>query len=491
MPVKHSITRYLHNDWHFLLLIIFFITHGYAEFTGMVPVADLLLLMLGLMVFALAAWWLVKWMYRNKQNAALFMLWFLVIVLFFGAFQDFLGQFHTVSFIAQLRVLVPASLVLVLIIFFYLQRRRQGPSRRFIFFVNSLLAIYILIDIFIIALSSSAKDEVDLSKHGLNVAAAANAAKPSVYYIVLDEYAGSVALKEYFNYDNTPFETFLEQEGFRVNRQSVSNYLLTVFSMASTLKMNYVPELGEPSVNNHFGYRKANAIIGDNPTVHFFGQLGYRINNYSYFRLPEAAPVFTSNYLPRETALITYKTMYARVAEHLERVAATQLRIPYFREKTEKFYVRNNEAMIDSTLSASRHDTGASFTYVHLMMPHDPIVFDSTGKAIVPLWKRGRVGMKEKEAAYLQYLVYTNKRMQVFIAQLKQHTRGQAIIMLTSDHGLRTLRGHLPFQVMNAVYVPGNNYQAWYDGISNVNQFRALLNNSFHQRLPMLKDSLQ
>ncbi|HEY1023449.1 MAG TPA: hypothetical protein VGE06_14110, partial [Flavisolibacter sp.] len=45
------------------------------------------------------------------------------------------------------------------------------------------------------------------------------------------------------------------------------------------------------------------------------------------------------------------------------------------------------------------------------------------------------------------------------------------------------------YRNMNAVLLPNGNYQPFYNGISGVNQFRALLNAAFGQKLPMLKDS--
>ena len=37
--------------------------------------------------------------------------------------------------------------------------------------------------------------------------------------------------------------------------------------------------------------------------------------------------------------------------------------------------------------------------------------------------------------------------------------------------------------------MPDGNNSGFYDGMSNVNQFRVLLNSQFKQKLPLLKDS--
>jgi hypothetical protein len=117
-------------------------------------------------------------------------------------------------------------------------------------------------------------------------------------------------------------------------------------------------------------------------------------------------------------------------------------------------------------------------------MPHQPFAFDSSGHRTynVPILKEG----------FMQYLVYTDKRLAPFIQQLMQATKGQSAIILMGDHGVRfKLKGswNAAFCPMSAIYLPQKNYQGWYPGISHVNQFRVLFNTLFHQSLPMLPDS--
>ncbi|MGZ5133983.1 MAG: hypothetical protein ACXWCG_02480, partial [Flavitalea sp.] len=46
------------------------------------------------------------------------------------------------------------------------------------------------------------------------------------------------------------------------------------------------------------------------------------------------------------------------------------------------------------------------------------------------------------------------------------------------------------YQTFNAVFLPTHNYDNWYNGMSNVNQFRILFNSVFRQSIPLLKDSI-
>lgn len=491
MLSRRSILQFFENDWHFLLLIIFFITHGYAENKNLVPVGQLLLLMMVLAAGSLLMFWICKRIFRNKHKAALFVSFFLIVFLFFGAFQDFLGQFRVTSTLALLKVFFPVSLVVILLAFIFLKRTKR-KLLRLRTFLNVLLVIYILIDVITLLLPAQ-KSNSSLAAHGLSICD--SCAKPSIYFILLDEYSGSDALKTLFNYDNTRFEEFLQQQQFKVNHHTSSNYVFTVFSVASTLNMQYLQDLGKQSDQNHFGYRKATMHIGDNIVTQFLQQQGYRINNFSYFPLPGAPAIFKSDYLPGKISLITHKTMYSRVVKELVLVLASRYSIHYFQEKYDAFYINNNEAIMQQALEeAQQRNATPSFNYLHLMLPHYPFAYDSLGQRITPFWKRKSFTLQDLEGAYLQYTVYTNKRLQKFIAELQQRTAGKAIIVLLSDHGYRTYRPNmdrtLPYKTINAVYLPQQNYGAWYDSMTNVNQFRALLNTSFGQKLPMLKDSI-
>jgi hypothetical protein len=62
-----------------------------------------------------------------------------------------------------------------------------------------------------------------------------------------------------------------------------------------------------------------------------------------------------------------------------------------------------------------------------------------------------------------------------------------------SDHGFRQFKEPVDkkyyFSNLISIYLPDGNYSGFYDGMSNVNMFRAFLNTEFGQNLPILKDS--
>jgi hypothetical protein len=149
-----------------------------------------------------------------------------------------------------------------------------------------------------------------------------------------------------------------------------------------------------------------------------------------------------------------------------------------------------NERIINLTKQAASTAGRPKFVYAHLMMPHEPFLYDSTGRALKVDIASDR---NARNAAYLQYLVYTSKVVKGFVSDLLEKTKGQAVIILMSDHGYRSLfvdgKPVPAVNNFNAVYLPNNDYSRYYESISNVNQFRVVFNTLFNSNLPLLPDS--
>lgn len=135
-----------------MLLIIFFITHGYAEHVKLIPFGSLFLLLSALLVIGFLLYRLCRWLIKDRQKAALFLSFFLLIFLFFGAFQDFFGRFHFTSALAQLRVFVPVSVAVILLGFILLKTTKRNLSRLRVF-LNALLTLSIMIDLAVISVA--------------------------------------------------------------------------------------------------------------------------------------------------------------------------------------------------------------------------------------------------------------------------------------------------------------------------------------------------
>ena len=131
------------------------------------------------------------------------------------------------------------------------------------------------------------------------------------------------------------------------------------------------------------------------------------------------------------------------------------------------------------------------FIFSQLILPHHPYYYDSLGNRRTNLDQSPDVEQEKRD--YVSYLVYTNKRLLSLVDSIRQNSVRPPVIMLMSDHGYRRFSHKkyedYQFMTLNSILLPDKNYSGFYDGMSNVNQLRVLLNTQFGQRLPMLKDS--
>jgi hypothetical protein len=316
--------------------------------------------------------------------------------------------------------------------------------------------------------------------------------KPDIYFILLDQYSGSKILKKYLDYDNLEFEKFLNSTGFHVIPNASSNYSTTILSIASTLNMSFIQGFTE----DHFkaqDYSRIMPIINKNIVTEYLVQNDYDFYNYSIFDIQDKPSVFSHRFFPSNMQLILHKTMVERLRKDLyidTKIGPFKLQ---FGVEWELESVREGNSMVirKTTELAKEKVNRSKLVYSHLLMPHPPYLYDSVGNSISKAI--GEVPDSLLNSYYLNYLVYTNKVVSNLIREIYTVTNGQVVIILLSDHGNQHFEPWPPFEdrfvTFNAIYYPDKMYNDFYNGISNVNVFRCLLNKFFHQNLPMLKDS--
>lgn len=480
--------RLIRIPYHFQWLIVFFALHGYSEYLGHIRPGSLGLLVLQLSLAAWVLFLLIRKWYGDAHRAALFITVVFFCYLFYGALQDALAGWPLMAALSSTRVffliIVLICLITAVVLFFY----KKSPFKLTQLF-NCLFLIYIAYDIILIISGNGMAIKTKLPVPAVTLQPVADTVKkPDVYLIVLDEYQGSAGLQQYFQYDNSAFESLLQQKGFYVCGKPSGNYGYTVYAMASMLNMRYLQPVDWGSDKKQLYVRLA-SLINNNQVGACFKTFNYTIRNLSPFRFMNQEPALSFNLLPYDVALISDKTAYSRVVKNLPfGELLDDLHAYPVANWLNKQIDGDNEKLLQAALVRPEINQPV-FTYLHLMMPHRPYTYDSTGR--LPDWARYR-GETGKDALYLQYLVYTNHRIGRFIEQLQQATGGQAVIMLMSDHGYRGARvdanGELVRNTLNAVYLPGRNYSLWHDTVSNVNQFALLFNTLFNQQLPLQKN---
>jgi len=259
--------------------------------------------------------------------------------------------------------------------------------------------------------------------------------------------------------------------------------------------MKYVEWLNGRKQVQAEDYGRAAKAITNSITMKFLKSLGYSIKNYSIFDILNQPSEFNFGILPIKLRLITSKTLLSRMEKdllwHLRVDVASKYNwlATYFQNE----FKEGNEKLLKLTYKEIKEPGNPKFVYTHLMMPHLPHLYDSSGREN-NINFFDSLPQRVLDETYLGYLIYSNKIAEDLIAKIKKVTNGKAVILLMSDHGNRSFsasnKSVSANNNFNAVFLPQKNYDLFYDSISNVNQFRVLFNTLFNQHLPILKDSV-
>ncbi|HET6254775.1 MAG TPA: sulfatase-like hydrolase/transferase [Puia sp.] len=476
------------------LLPLFFVLHGYHENLGYIHPGEALVLAGVYLIGSAIVFGGALAYYRNSTKAALAAGFLLGFYFFFGALQDFLkAHLHPLY---RYIIIVPVAGAAAIAWIIFLRRTRR-PFRQWLFYLNILFILYIVVDgVSILFASGQNRDrhQIIASNDPPRFKPFTGAARPDIYFLIFDAYSSSMALKEQYRYDNGDFDRFLTGKGFHIQYASRSNYKYTILSMPSILNMGYLDKLKDVRGGPVAEYYYLSDLIKDNDLISWLRSTGYDIVNCSIFDLRGCPSPITESLLPLQTRLITDQTLYSRFSRDVG-WNFYQFTVNPLSTREIDLSLNNDNKLIARLEAASATPAPhPRFIYGHFNIPHPPYYFDKLGnrrKVRAPY----RATDEDNVQDYLDYLNYTNKRAEGIIDTILTNTRGQAVIVLMGDHGLRfhDRLGYNPLsfvQNQNAVYFPGRDYHLLYDSISGVNQFRAVLNTLFGQNLPMLKDSI-
>ncbi len=474
------------------LLPVFFVVHRLTEYFdhSLVDTAIwLILIYIGVASLLTALFWLF---YKDLRKAGIVVFAIMAFNFFFGSVYDLFKKIQGDSLLTKYSFILPAAIILLILLILYVRKTKRTFTRTTIF-LNSLFLLLLVIDLVTLIpkwFATKNINEADLSKSFI---ACDTCARPDVYLITVDEYAGKTELQDIFRHDNSPFEIELKNRGFHVVKDTKSNYNWTVYSMASCLNMNYAGSV----TSNHENYKDnvyCSNLIRKNNLLSFFKQRGYEIHNYSFFDLGDKPRLNDPLLIPTERNLITSQTFIQRLKKAIGFNFAKKPAVEKFLKYN--LYCNLETDSLTRLAAMEKNSKSPRFIYSHFMMPHPPYFFTRDGKEADYNTLLNEDQFKTDKNAYLEYLLYTNKWLLGLIDQIKSSSSKEPIIILMSDHGFRQFEKKevvdekYYFMNLNAVLLPGGNYSKFYDGMTNVNQFRVILNTSFGQNLPLLKDSL-
>lgn len=479
---------------YLLLLPVFFVLHGFLENYGFLSLKDAAMLLLSYLILSLCICVFSYFFFRDLKKAALITGIWMAFFFFFGAIHEFLKANSPIRFFSRYIFLIPMSTVILIGAFIFI---KKNPRRfqRFTLFLNSLLLIYIAVDLFGILWKVVNPPDKKLSVYGFakksHHSVCDTCTTPDIYFLLFDEYASSISLKEKYNYHND-IDSFLIKKGFRIQSQSRSNYNFTAFSLSAILNMSYITGIKNVNAVTAEDYVNCNILIRDNEVIKFLDAHGYEIRNFSMFDLAGNPAMVEQSFLPLKTKLISDRTLFAHMNKDVGWILIVKFPFRLFSRNHFLKHLANNNLFLEKVKSTARQkQSKPRFVYAHFYLPHAPYFFDKNlqRKSNEVIYQEY---FKNPPSAYLDYLPYTNQELRKLISTI-QDNNPTAVIIILGDHGFRTAtvdpNPRYYFQNINAVYYPDRNYQGLYDSITGVNQFRVVFNKLFRQSFPLLKDT--
>ena len=180
---------------------------------------------------------------RNGHLAGLIATLLIILFCSYGHVYAFLTQKVTLGFPLGHRYLAPLWLTLFGCGLYLCTRFRDDPQLTHVLNAISLVAMLpSLVQIGWFELRPLLSPAYQSRQENCNLTLGVE--PPDIYYLVLDAYSRADVLKEVYHHDNSPFLEALKKKGFYVAHASQSNYAHTAKSLASTLNLNYLSDLG-------------------------------------------------------------------------------------------------------------------------------------------------------------------------------------------------------------------------------------------------------
>jgi hypothetical protein len=336
------------------------------------------------------------------------------------------------------------------------------------------------------------------SSPGQAFAAPIAANTPDIYYLVFDRYGSEHTLARIYGFDNRPFLDKLRAKGFYVASGSHSNYPKTAPSLASSLHMDYLDFLRDDPLARRNEWHPIYNMLQEHEVGTFLKSKGYRFIQVGGWWAPiQNNPAADENYdfgFSEFGWLFLRRTMLPRIVEAVTPGTNLAKRLDWDNAQCQRV-PRQFEA-----IKAIGERPEVTFTFAHILVPHEPYVFDSKGRCM-PL---GEVGSRGQIQGYVGQLIYANSQIEEMVESLLSRPE-KPIVILQADEGpypepyrltnrdwtiatpgeLATKTG-----ILNAYFFPDGNYSALYDTITPVNTFRVLFDKYFGTSFGLLPDRI-
>jgi hypothetical protein len=327
---------------------------------------------------------------------------------------------------------------------------------------------------------------------------------PNVFLIILDGYASDDILAELYDAENDEFIEFLEKRGFFVARKARSNYAQTSLSLASMLNLDYLPALLQSIDPTSSDRRTLQTLIRQNRLFHVLRRHGYEITTIpSGYGITEVDTVDTTYRVGWKLSMFHQEILSSLSPLKFLRITGlpgADLQYSLHRDRIRGIFKELPK------IASEAHQP--SLTFVHVLSPHPPFVFDRTGGDLNPVpafshsdgshWLEYHgAGPEVYRRRYKDQLLHLNELLELAIDGILARSASPPVIILQADHGPGSMldwesadktNTHERLSAFTAHYWPWQSYAGLYDAVTPVNSLRAMLREILGEPFPELED---
>jgi hypothetical protein len=319
---------------------------------------------------------------------------------------------------------------------------------------------------------------------------------PDIVLVVLDGYARDDVMRDFYEFDNTPFLDDLREQGFEVATGAVANYSITHLSIPAMLNMSYVHPDGASIGNADLTYL-ADEIAGSNDLVELLRNSGYTYlhgeGDHWINRCGENVDVC----LPGPPLDITGWALLQR----------TPIGEFFYGDTGDPTTHLNVERIKDlqnwpSTVGDAESPT---FAFVHIQLPHPPLFLDSACSVRIDPFLDGRIlndgrippeRVALRKEAWVEQVRCANATITSFVESLDPET----VVVIASDHGPDSVFQFEPiaadltadqlyerYSTLTAVRLPEPCRGSLPNDVDTVNTFRVILSCLSDDEIPNIE----
>jgi hypothetical protein len=270
-----------------------------------------------------------------------------------------------------------------------------------------------------------------------------DAAKPDIYYIVMEDYESNSVLKDQFNTDNSEFSDWLRSQNFNVNDNALSQYPFSAPSVASVMNLSY----NNDDIKKFKNTNTQAAVLYFNMVRQAEAVKLLKAQGYEYDFLGNPYGAF--NRAPLAENMYTSVDHTINIFGHLKSLHDIEmnnfLQSPYYRfskvpiswwpikeaDSDPISFTRNQLINLDQLAKSKQQ--GDRFVFADILAPHLPSYLNSDCSiSSNPGIDNTGEPVKQKYFGEVQCM---NTEIKKVVADINKNSHGQAVVMLVSDEG--------------------------------------------------------